>query len=95
MPDDFQSPYEHGPIVSVEDEIARAQPVFEAFLEYVAQMLEADLEQRRIVRPEGDPRQSRTVGDMLARIAYHDSVHTGQLLQYLKQADLERPNIWD
>jgi len=95
LPDNFQSPFEHLPIGSVEEEITRAEPVFYAFLEDVAQLPEGDLGSRFIVRPEADPRQTRTVGDMLARFAYHDSVHTGQLLQMMRQAGLERPNIWD
>jgi len=95
LPDDFQSPFEHLPIRSVEAEIARAEPVLSALLEYVAHLSEGDLESRFIVRPETDPRQTRTVGDMLARFAYHDSVHTGQLLQMMRQAGLERPDIWD
>ncbi|TKI84551.1 DinB family protein, partial [Bacillus wiedmannii] len=27
--------------------------------------------------------------------AYHDAVHAGQFLQYLRMINLERPLIWD
>ncbi len=95
MPQDFVSPFELEtlPLVSVEEEIARAEPVFAAFLEYVAQISDADLKGRIIDRSSIG--YERTVGDMLARVAYHDSVHTGQLLQLMRQAGLERPDIWD
>jgi len=31
---------------------------------------------------------------ILLRIAYHEAVHTGQLLSYLRTLGLERPMIW-
>lgn len=37
----------------------------------------------------------RLLGDMLLRVAYHEAVHAGQLLDYLRTACVERPNIWD
>ncbi len=37
----------------------------------------------------------RELGDMLLRVAYHESVHTGQLLDYLRTAKVKRPIIWD
>ncbi len=37
----------------------------------------------------------RSLGDMLLRIAYHEAVHTGQLLDYLRTADIERVRVWD
>ena len=32
---------------------------------------------------------------MLLRVAYHESVHTGQLLDYLRTAGVPRELIWD
>ncbi|MBJ8050318.1 DinB family protein, partial [Bacillus cereus group sp. N18] len=32
---------------------------------------------------------------MLMRIAYHEGVHTGQMLDYMRTMKIERPNIWD
>lgn len=37
----------------------------------------------------------RTLGDTLERKSYHDAVHTGQLLQYLRMLNIDRPMIWD
>lgn len=35
----------------------------------------------------------RSLGDMLARIAFHESVHLGQLLDYLRTAGVTRPDV--
>jgi hypothetical protein len=32
---------------------------------------------------------------MLLRIAYYESVHTGQLLDYLSTAGIPRISVWD
>lgn len=37
----------------------------------------------------------RSLGDMLMRIGYHESVHAGQLLQYLRTMEVARPKVWD
>ncbi|MCZ6703275.1 MAG: hypothetical protein O6940_09575 [Ignavibacteria bacterium] len=39
--------------------------------------------------------QRKKLGDYLNRIAYHESVHTGQMLSYLRTLGIERPQIWD
>ena len=95
LPQDFVSPFELEilPLMSVEEEIARAEPVFAGFLEYMAQIPDTDFKGRIIDR--SNIGYKRTVGDMLARVAYHDSIHTGQMLQMMRQAGLERPDIWD
>ena len=54
---------------------------------------ESDLETIRIVRNEVN--QNKSLGDYLNRIAYHESVHTGQLLSYLRSIGIDRPLIWD
>ncbi len=54
---------------------------------------ESDLENVRIERKEVG--QSKKLGDYLNRIAYHESVHTGQMLSYLRTIGIERPQIWD
>jgi uncharacterized damage-inducible protein DinB len=81
------------PIVSVEREIMMAEPIFQSFLDYVRSLDEAELGTRVIDR--SDVGYQRLLGDMLLRIAYHDSVHTGQFLQYMRMIGLERPQIWD
>ena len=52
-----------------------------------------DLEEVYITRP--DKNQHRKLGDYLLRIAYHEGVHTGQLLDYLRTLKAPRAVIWD
>jgi uncharacterized damage-inducible protein DinB len=85
--------YADGPISSVETEIAFAAPLFEKLLEDIRGFTADDLSTKWIDR--SDVGYRRTLGDFLARIAYHESVHAGQLLGYMRTAGIERPNIWD
>ena len=86
-------PYENEPIVSVESEIQMSEPYFEEFIRYVESLSEEELSNRLIDRSYVG--YQRFLGDMLLRIAYHDSVHTGQFLQYMRMLGIERPMIWD
>ena len=63
------------------------------FLDMIRELTEDDLENVKIERREVG--QSKKLGDYLNRIAYHESVHTGQMLSYLRTLEIERPNIWD
>ncbi|KUO96194.1 DinB family protein [Ferroacidibacillus organovorans] len=81
------------PVTSIEEEISLSVPYFEDFLNYVRQLPNNELESRMIDR--SDVGYIRPLGDFLCRIAYHESIHTGQLLQYLRSAGLDRPDIWD
>ncbi|SPU01769.1 group-specific protein [Bacillus tequilensis] len=54
---------------------------------------ETDLTNRKIDR--SDVGSVRKLGDRLLRIAYHESVQTGQLLDYLRTAEVDRSLIWD
>jgi uncharacterized damage-inducible protein DinB len=89
----YESPFDSQPLVSVQRELQVAEPLREAFLETVRSFNPADLEGIMIDR--SDVGYKRKLGDMLLRIAYHESVHTGQLLDYLRAAGVPRVNIWD
>jgi uncharacterized damage-inducible protein DinB len=54
---------------------------------------ETDLENVQIERKEVG--QSKKLGDYLNRIAYHEAVHTGQMLSYVRTIGIDRPQIWD
>lgn len=88
-----EQPYQPIPITSVEEEIRLSEPYFQEFLEYVRSLQPEELTERIIDR--SDAGYQRPLGDFLLRIAYHDAVHTGQFLQYMRMLALERPNIWD
>ncbi|GIN66553.1 hypothetical protein J41TS2_19740 [Bacillus sonorensis] len=62
-------------------------------MNYIKTLSVSDLENVQIDR--SDVGYVRTLGDMLMRIAYHESVHTGQLLDYMRTMRIDRPNIWD
>ncbi|WP_240723638.1 hypothetical protein [Flavobacterium sp. J27] len=59
----------------------------------ITNLNESDLENVKIERNEVG--QSKKLGDYLNRIAYHESAHTGQMLNYLRTFGIERPQIWD
>jgi uncharacterized damage-inducible protein DinB len=87
------SPFELRPLVSLEDELNFAKPYRKTFLEQVQNFSVNDLETIQIDR--SDVGYVRPLGDFLLRVGYHEAVHCGQLLGYLRMTDLERPEIWD
>jgi uncharacterized damage-inducible protein DinB len=89
----FDSPLRTNPFVSIEEELRNAQPYRERFLQMVNGFLPEELEEHWIVREE--PQQKRKLGDYLLRIGYHESVHCGQMLTYLRLMGLPRPSVWD
>jgi uncharacterized damage-inducible protein DinB len=90
---DTPAPFEKEEITSVENEIKLSELYFDDFIAYVESLSTEELETRLIDRSDVD--YQRYLGDMLLRIAYHDAVHAGQFLQYLRMVNLERPMIWD
>jgi len=89
----FESPLKSNPYTSVEEELRNAQPYREKFLQMVNSFTAKELDEIYITRKELG--QRRRLGDYLLRIAYHEAVHTGQLLNYLRTAKVSRPKIWD
>ncbi|MGV3487732.1 MAG: DinB family protein [Tuberibacillus sp.] len=87
------NPFESKTFTTVDDEIAFAKPYREDFLEYIKSVSIYDLE--NVIIDRSDVGYVRTLGDMFLRIAYHESVHTGQLLDYMRTMGIGRPNIWD
>jgi uncharacterized damage-inducible protein DinB len=89
----FVSPFQNRDYTNVEDELIFAQPYREKFIEAVKNFTIHELENVEIVREELG--QRRKLGDYLLRTAYHESVHTGQLLDYLRTIGIDRPKVWD
>ncbi|MFS0638752.1 DinB family protein [Mesobacillus foraminis] len=89
----FDSPFENRPFTTVEAELEFAEPYRKQFMETIQSFSESDLESIKIDRSESG--YIRDLGDMLLRVAYHESVHTGQLLDYLRSAGIPRIRIWD
>ncbi|PPA69509.1 DinB family protein [Jeotgalibacillus proteolyticus] len=89
----FTSPFENRPFTTVEAELAFAEPYRNEFIETVQSFSEDDLKNIQIDR--SDAGYIRPLDDMLMRVAYHEAVHTGQLLDYLRSAGVQRISIWD
>ena len=87
------TPWAMRPLVSVDDELQYAEPHRRAFFELLASYSARDLAERRVTRASRG--YSRTFGDFLLRMAYHEAVHLGQLLRDLRAAGVDRPPIWD
>ena len=87
------TPWQDKPYMSIEAEIAFASPHHEAFMKMISKFSEKELEEIEIVRPKANLK--RKLGDYLQRIAYHEAIHTGQLLSYLRTMNVDRPQIWD
>ncbi|WHY03322.1 DinB family protein [Neobacillus sp. DY30] len=89
----FNSPFENRPFTSVNAELKYAEPYRKAFIDTIKSFSEEDLEIIKIDR--SDSGYIRDLGDMLLRVGYHESIHTGQLLDYLRTAGVPRVRIWD
>ncbi len=89
----FDSPFENRSFTSVNEELYFAEPFRNQFLDTIKSFTEEDLKNIKIDRSELG--YIRDLGDMLLRIAYHESVHTGQLLDYLRTAGIPRIRVWD
>jgi len=89
----YESPLTGNPFTTLEDEIKNAQPYREKFLKMVHSFTAKELDEVYITRKE--KKQHRKLGDYLLRMAYHEAVHTGQLLDYLRTINAPRANIWD
>jgi uncharacterized damage-inducible protein DinB len=90
---DYISPWEDRIYTNLQDEIDFAKPFRDDFFRTIKSFSSEDLSQIEIIRSEKG--QKRKLGDYLQRIAYHEAVHTGQILTYLRILCIERPQIWD
>ena len=88
-----ESPFNPRPYTDVAAELAFAEPYRKEFLQLVASYTAEELNTRKVDR--SDRGYVRTFGDFILRMAYHESVHAGQLLGYLRTMNAPRPNIWD
>ena len=87
------SPFAERCFDDLEAVLAFANPYRESLLHTVRQLSDDDLNTISIDR--SDVGYTRKAGDFILRIAYHEAVHAGQMLQYLRLAGVSRPSIWD
>lgn len=90
---DYLSPWKELKYSNLKDELDFSEMYRKQFITMIRELSEIDLENIRIERKEVG--QSKKLGDYLNRIAYHESVHAGQMLSYLRTIGIDRPKIWD
>ena len=90
---DYKTPWENRPFISVSDELEFAEPYRQTFLESVNQFSDRELNKTNIIHPGNG--EIKILGKYLLRIGYHESVHAGQFLSYLRAMKINRPEIWD
>jgi hypothetical protein len=88
-----RSPFAGRPFVSVDDEIAFAVPYRKDFEQLVRSFADDVFES--VVVDRSDAGYKRQLGDFLLRAIYHEAVHCGQLLGYLRAMGVARPKVWD
>jgi uncharacterized damage-inducible protein DinB len=88
-----RSPFGGRPFVSVEDELAFAAPFRKEFEQIVAGFSDDDFD--TILIDRSDAGYKRRLGDFLLRAIYHEAIHCGQFLGYLRMMGVARPRIWD
>ncbi len=89
----YKTPWQGRPFVSVEDELGFAKPYREELLNTIKQFSDYELANTEIIHPGNG--EKKMLGQYLLRIGYHESVHAGQFLSYLRAMGVERPEIWD
>ncbi|WP_217592570.1 DinB family protein [Cohnella sp. GbtcB17] len=87
------APMQDRPYTSIQDEIVRSEANHARFLSHV-ESLDVSTFGTVLIRWPHRPIE-RCLGDALERKSYHDAVHTGQLLQYMRLLQISRPDIWD
>lgn len=87
------SPFNSKPLIDINSELEFAEPYRQEFLSLISSYTPAQLVENKIDR--SDAGYIRPLGDFILRIAYHEAVHTGQLLSYLRMLESPIPKIWD
>ncbi|WP_448701874.1 DinB family protein [Mucilaginibacter sp. AW1-3] len=90
---DYVSPWEGQPYIDVQTELEFAKPYRKAYMDTLKTFSPEDLSTIEIIRREKG--QRRILGDYLQRIAYHEAVHAGQMLSYLRTFKVNIPIVWD
>jgi uncharacterized damage-inducible protein DinB len=90
---DYVSPWKKLPYTTLQAELDFAIPFREKFFNTIKSFSAEELDTIEIIRTEVG--QRRKLGDYLQRIAYHEAVHTGQMLSYCRAMGIEVPKVWD
>lgn len=91
--DSDDSPFNSQPLIDINSEIEFAEPYRREFLALIGSYTAMQLAENKIDR--SDAGYVRPLGDFILRIGYHEAVHAGQLLSYLRMMEAPIPKIWD
>lgn len=91
--ENYKTPWKNRPITNLEEELEFADPHRKTFLATIQQFSERQLGETTIIHPGNG--ESKNLATYLLRIGYHESVHAGQFMSYLRTMNIDRPNIWD
>ncbi|MGG8495589.1 DinB family protein [Tenacibaculum sp. TC6] len=89
----YKTPWHNKPFISVEEELNFAKPYREKFLNSIRKFSDLELTNIMVTHPGNG--EKKLLGKYLLRIGYHEAVHTGQFLSYLRTMEVERPFLWD
>ncbi|SFT54241.1 DinB superfamily protein [Lishizhenia tianjinensis] len=89
----YSSPFTNRAFSTVEDELKFAAPFRAEFLDYIQNLQGQELLKKDLAHPGVAELKIR--GEYILRTAYHEAVHAGQFLNYMRQLNIDRPNIWD
>jgi len=90
--ENFKAPGEDRPYKNIETEIEFFTPYRNQFLHDISNITTDELETAEIIRSDSGAR--RSLSNFLLRVPYHEGVHAGQFLSYLRTLGIERPSIW-
>ncbi|RZT15529.1 DinB family protein [Fictibacillus sp. BK138] len=98
IPDPIR-PYKDMDFSNVKELLAFSEPYREQFIVYIRSLTAEELFEIKIDRTDlyqlGHTGYVRSLGDMLLRYGYHEAVHAGQILDYMRTINIPRPDIWD
>lgn len=92
-PMNYVSPWDNRPFLTVQLEIEFARQFREDFLTTIRGLPDEELNTKEIIRH--DVGQKSMTGRYLLKAAYHEAVHAGQFLSYLRTLRIDIPKIWD
>ena len=89
----YVSPWKDVEYIDIRHELLIAEKYRKEFYDMIENLSEVDLKEIVIRREEVN--QEKLLGDYLNRMVYHEAIHTGQILSYLRTLKIRRPQIWD
>jgi len=89
----YNSPWKGLEYIDVQHELVFAENYRKEFYEMIENLSQRDLTEIVIRREEVN--QIKQLGDYVNRMVYHEAVHIGQLLGYLRTLKIKRPQVWD